>query len=76
MLRANDDFFNRLSLCDVYDVSPSPLIDDDADPPVVPSMGHASMNGWIGLYHYPLSKFILVKNLAEADLSSFSGLFS
>ena len=73
MFRSDDDFFDSVSLWDTYYITPSSLVEYNANFAVVASVGHAFVDAGIYLDHNVGSRLILLEQLAQPLFAMLSG---
>ncbi len=72
VFRADDDFFNRLSLRDAYHIGSALFVGYNANSSMIPSVGHTSVDAWVYLHYHLLARLVLAKDLAEPNFTSGS----
>lgn len=67
------DFFDCVALCHADHVAPTAFVDDGADFSMEAPVRHPLLNAWIYCDDNVASRLVLLQQLAESYLSSFSG---
>ena len=73
MFRSDDDFFDSVSLRNTHYITPSPLVEYNANFAVVAPVGHALVDAGIYLDHNVGSRLILLEQLAQPLFAMLSG---